>query len=225
MNNNIPPEINGMLRKFMLKVPEVINNCSGIKIFGKIIRSILFSTDISTIRNSNADAIIAVYPFTPQPIITQAVMLASDKPVFCGVGGGLTQGKRVVNLALHAEFQGAVGVVLNGPSSNNVIQKVSSTIDIPVIVTVLTENDDFEGRIKSGCTIFNVSAAQHTSKTVRIIRNKFPDFPIIATGGPTDESILETINAGANAVTWTPPESGEIFKSIMSAYREGLPHP
>ena len=58
------------------------------------------------IRDSvNADAVIAVYPFTPQPIITQAVMLAADIPVFAGVGGGLTSGNRVVNLAHYAEMQ------------------------------------------------------------------------------------------------------------------------
>ena len=105
------PEISGTLRKFMLKVPEIIDTCSGIKLFGKVIKSIVFTTDICIIRNVNADAVIAVYPFTPQPIITQAVMLAADRPVFCGVGGGLTQGKRVVNLALYAEFQGAVGLL------------------------------------------------------------------------------------------------------------------
>lgn len=86
------PEISGTLRKFMLKVPEIIDTCSGIKLFGKVIKSNVFTTDICIIRNVNADAVIAVYPFTPQPIITQAVMLAADRPVFCGVGGGLTQG-------------------------------------------------------------------------------------------------------------------------------------
>ena len=79
-----PPRVNGTLRKFMLHVPEVIDKCSGIEVFGTLIKSIVFSTDISIIRNVNADAVIAVYPFTPQPIITQSVMLASDKPVFTG---------------------------------------------------------------------------------------------------------------------------------------------
>ena len=46
--------------------------------------------------------------------------------------------------------------------------------------------------------------------------------PIIATGGPTPESILETINAGANAITYTPPSSGELFSQIMENYRGGL---
>ena len=57
------------------------------------------------------------------------------------------------------------------------------------------------------------------------IREKFPSLPIIATGGPTDESIIATIEAGANAITWTPPSNGEVFKDIMDKYRHGEPHP
>ena len=52
-------------------------------------------------------------------MIAQAVMVAADVPVFVGVGGGLTQGHRVVNLALHAEFQGAIGVVVNAPTKRD----------------------------------------------------------------------------------------------------------
>ena len=59
----------------------------------------------------------------------------------------------------------------------------------------------------------------------RSIREKFPDLPIIATGGPTDESIIATVEAGANAITWTPPSNGDVFKDIMEAYRRGEPHP
>ena len=50
------PEIKGSLRDFMLKVPEPIYRCSGIKILGRRIKSVLFSTDASIIRNTNADA-------------------------------------------------------------------------------------------------------------------------------------------------------------------------
>ena len=219
------PEIEGTLRKFMLKVPEPIESCSGIKVFGRLIKSVLFSTDVSIIRNTNADAIIAVYPFTPQPVITQAIMTGADIPVFVGVGGGLTQGKRVVNLALHAEFQGAIGVVVNAPTKNENIKRVKQTVDIPIILTVVSDQDDIEKRLEAGVSILNVSAASQTSKLVEKIRKAFPEVPIIATGGPNDETIMETIRAGANAITWTPPSSGEVFKDIMEAYRKNEPHP
>ena len=91
-------EVKGFLRDFRLSVPEAIYTCNGIKICGRRIKSVLFSTDVSIIRNSNADAVIAVYPFTPQPVITQAVMMAADTPVFVGIGGGLTKGERVLGL-------------------------------------------------------------------------------------------------------------------------------
>ncbi|MGN1348037.1 MAG: hydrolase, partial [Acutalibacteraceae bacterium] len=57
------------------------------------------------------------------------------------------------------------------------------------------------------------------------IRSEFPQVPILATGGPTGESIIETIEAGANAISWTPPTNGDIFKDIMQAYRRGEGHP
>ena len=102
----MPAPIDGTLRQFALRVPSVIDECSGIMVFGKRIKSLVFSTDLAIIRNVNADAVFAVYPFTPQPVITQALLMASDLPVFVGVGGGLTTGKRVVNLAMYAEMQG-----------------------------------------------------------------------------------------------------------------------
>ncbi len=219
------PEVKGYLRDFMLTVPQEIYSCTGIKILGRRIKSLLFSTDVSIIKNTNADAVIAVYPFTSQPVITQAVMTAADVPVFVGVGGGLTQGHRVVNLALHAEFQGALGVVVNAPTRNDVVKELKKSVDVPVVVTVVSENDDIDARIAAGADIFNVSAAAKTPEIVAKIKAKYPDFPIIATGGQTGETIKKTIEAGANAITWTPPSNAEVFKGIMAAYREGLPHP
>lgn len=225
IEKKLPNRVDGTLRKFALRVPECIYKCSGIIVFGKRIKSLVFSTDLSIIRNVNADAILAVYPFTPQPVITQALLTAADIPVFSGVGGGLTQGQRAINLAMFAEMQGATGVVLNAPTANAVVQHVAETIDIPVVVTVARADTDFDARLQSGTNIFNVSAAAETPAIVRSIRERYPDVPIIATGGPTDESILETIQAGANAITWTPPTNGEIFRDIMAAYRDNKPHP
>ena len=219
------PEVKGYLRDFMLTVPKEIYSCTGIKILGRRIKSLLFSTDAGIIRNTNADAVIAVYPFTPQPVITQAVMTAADVPVFVGVGGGLTQGQRVINLALHAEYQGALGVVVNAPTKDEVISELKKLIDIPVVVTVVSDVDDIDARIAAGADIFNVSAAANTPRIVAKIKSMHPDFPVIATGGQTGETIRKTIDAGANAITWTPPSNADVFKDIMAAYRKGLPHP
>ena len=217
-------EIKGYLRDFRLSVPDAIYECRGIKIFGRRIKSIVFSTDVSILRNCNADAVIAVYPFTPQPVITQAVMMAADCPVFVGVGGGLTKGERVINLARHAEYQGATGVVLNAPTSNDTIREVAKVVDLPIVITIVKE-DDIAGRLDAGAQILNVSAAAQTPELVAKIREKYPDVPIMATGGPTEESIKATIKAGADAITWTPPSNGEVFRDIMDAYRNDKPHP
>ncbi|EPR11709.1 hydrolase [Ruminiclostridium papyrosolvens] len=216
------PEIEGNLRKHMVKIPEIINQASGINIFGKNIKSLLFSTDVAIIKNCNAHAVIAVYPFTPQPIITHAIITASDIPVFCGVGGGTTTGKRVINIAMDAEFQGAIGVVVNAPTPNEIIRQLNMKIDIPIVITVASDKTDIQSRLNAGASILNVSCAGKTPSVVKEIRRGFPEVPIIATGGPTIESIRETIEAGANTITYTPPTSAELFKNLMNKYREEL---
>jgi len=220
-----PKAIDGTLRKSFLRVPEVIRECSGINIFGKRIKSLVFSTDLAIIKNVNADAVMAVYPFTPQPIITQSIIMASDIPVFAGVGGGLTKGMRSVLLGTNAELQGAIGVVVNAPTSNGVVQALSNSLDIPVVVTIVNDQTNIQERIDAGATIFNVSASADTPRIVAKIRKDYPDFPIIATGGPTEESIRKTIEAGANAITWTPPSVSELFKDVMTKYRNNVEAP
>lgn len=222
-NEKFVPKIKGTLRSYVIEVPKIIKKCGGIEVFGKRIKSLLYSTDVALIRNSNADAIMAVYPFTPQPLITQALVMSADVPIFCGVGGGITQGKRVINLAMDAEFKGAIGVVVNAPTSNEVVERLRATIDIPIVVTVVAEEEDIAKRIKAGATILNVSGGKKTAKIVRDIRNKFEDIPIIATGGSTDESIEETIEAGANAIIFSPKTSSSgILSEIMNEYRKEL---
>lgn len=213
------PEYEGTLRSHMIKIPHCIAECSGIRVFGRRIKSLAFTTDVAIIRNINADAVIAVYPFTPQPAITRAVMTAADMPVFVGVGGGVTRGQRVVGLAVDAENEGAFGVVVNAPTENDVVAQLKARLDIPVVVTVVSERTDIAARLDAGADILNVSGAANTPAIVRTIRKKFPDVPIIATGGPNDESVLETIRAGANAITYTPPSNGELFAVSMERYR------
>lgn len=216
------PEYDGTLRSHMIKIPTCISECSGIRVFGRRIKSLAFTTDVAIIRNINADAIIAVYPFTPQPAIHRAVMQAADMPVFAGVGGGVTRGPRVLNLANDAEHEGAFGVVVNAPTSNEIVRLLKQVLDIPVVVTVVSDKTDVAARLAAGADILNISGAQHTPDLVRRVRERFPDVPIIATGGPTDDTILETIHAGANAITYTPPTNGELFAQSMARYRREL---
>ncbi len=217
------PDFAGELRRHAIRVPEIINECAGIRIFGKRIRSLIFTTDLAILRNSNADAVLAVYPFTPQPVIIQALLNSADIPVFAGVGGGTTRGARVVELSEHAEFQGAMALVVNSPTENETIRKINARVDIPIVCTVVDSEVDVEEKLKAGVCIFNVSAAARTPQIVDALRQKYPDIAILATGGPNDETIAATIEAGANAITWTPPSSAELFKTLMTKYRGELP--
>ncbi|WP_448518430.1 hypothetical protein [Rhodoflexus sp.] len=213
------PSFTSRLRNNIVVVPEAIAACSGIKVFGQVLKSFLFCTDVAIIRNTNANAIIAVYPFTPQPIISHALILAADKPIFCGVGGGITSGDRAIDLAIDAEFQGALGVILNKPTPNDLIKRLKDKIDIPVVVTIVSEKEDIEGRIAAGVDILNVSGAEKTPQIVKRIRDISSDVAIIATGGKTDEAIHLAIESGANAISYTPPTTGELFRNIMLKYR------
>lgn len=214
------PELATHLRKHSIIVPESIYQASGIRIMGTRIKSLIFTTDIAIISNNNAQAIFCVYPFTPQLNITTAVINSARAPVFAGVGGGTTSGERVVTLALNAELLGAYGVVVNAPMSTDMIRRLVDTVDIPIVATVGSKNENYLAKVEAGAGILNVSAAAGTPDLVRQIRQELGhEFPIIATGGPTDESILRTIDAGANAITYTPPSSGEIFHEMMVRYR------
>jgi 2-keto-3-deoxy-6-phosphogluconate aldolase len=113
-----------------------------------------------------------------------------------------------------------MGVVVNAPTANDIIKKMRATIDIPIVVTIVSEKEDIKGRVEAGATILNISGAQKTPDLVKRVKDICPDIPIIATGGPTEETILKTIEAGANAISYTPPTNAEIFSEIMDKYRK-----
>ena len=214
------PSYSGTLRSHGLTLPHCISECSGIRIFGRRIKSLVFSTDVAIIKNINADAVIAVYPFTPQPAITQAILSVSEVPVFAGVGGGLTNGQRSASIAAYAEHQGAFGLVCNAFITEEAIRAIKETVEIPLVYTVVSEQADVAGKLAAGVDFLNVSGAARTPEIVAHIREIFPEVPIIATGGPTDETILTAIRAGANAITYTPPSSKDLFARDMQEYRD-----
>jgi hypothetical protein len=213
------PIIQARLRHKILKMPEESWKASGIRIFGRKIRSLVYTTDLAVIKNCDADAVFAIYPFTPQQSISEAIIDASSIPVFCGIGGGTTRGVRTVTLAHDVECQGAMGVVLNSPISNVNLRAVSLAIDIPTVITVVSADTDIAARIDAGAAIINVAGGKDTPTIVGKIREKFPDVPIIASSGGTEESTRATVEAGANAVTYTPPAPAILFKQMMAQYR------
>ena len=91
---------------------------------------------------------------------------------------------------------------------------------IPVIITVVNEEANIARRLEAGASIINVAGGPATADIVRKIRSEYPEVPIIASGGKSNDSIAATIEAGANAITYTPPTAQELFKVTMAKYRE-----
>ena len=64
-DNDLLPHIDSRLRKNILRIPDAVFQASGIVVNGRHIKSFVFTTDLAVIRNCAADAVFAVYPFTP----------------------------------------------------------------------------------------------------------------------------------------------------------------
>ena len=219
-NRKFVPEDTSSLREDSLIItPGIIRNSSGIRIHNRRVKSFIFTTDVATITYSDADAILAVYPQTPHPAIIEAITVVSSQPVFAGVGGGSTGGMRSGNVAQFAEARGAMGVVVNSPTTVATIRLLDDLVDCPIVGTIVSHYDDIDNKLNAGVDILNVADGKDTAKLVKWIRARYPEVPIIATGGPTDESIQEVIDAGANAISWTPPTNAELFRAKMVKYR------
>lgn len=214
-----PKHVERTYHHIALPVPAAVRACPGIEVAGHLIRSLLFSTDVAVICNCDADAVLAVYPFASHPVIISAVVAASERPVFTGVGGGVTSGERSVELASHAEMQGVAGVVLNASASADTVRAVAEFVDVPVVATVCALDEAARARIGAGASIVNVAAGRDTPHVVAAVRAAYPELPLMASGGPTEQTAAATIAAGADALTWTPPSIQDLEHELMSRAR------
>lgn len=203
----------------VLAVPPALSKAPGIAMLGRRIRSLVFSTDLAVICHCNADAVLAVYPFTCLPAITQALVSASQRPVFAGVGGSITQGERCIEVALHSEMQGVAAVVVNASIPQDTLEGLVERVTVPVVVTVCAADEVAWRQIEAGVTMVNVAAGARTAAVVAELRRRYPELPVIATGGRSEASIEATIAAGADAVSWTPPDIRELERAVMEKAR------
>lgn len=220
--SKVRPEFRSKYRAELVHVPEVIRRSSGIIINGRRYKSFLFSSDVATIMYSDADAVLAVYPYSPHPSIIKALSIVAPSPLAAGVGGGVTQGARSETIARFADAYGCMAVVLNAAVDVDTVKAVKAAIDIPIIYSVISKHMDIEEHIEAGVSILNISGGKETTEIVKKFRARYPDMPIIATGGGKDEHILATIEAGANGISYTPPTTQEVFQHNMEKYREDL---
>ena len=221
-SNKVRPEYRSEYRAELVHVPEVIRRSSGIIINGRRYKSFLFSSDVATIMYSDADVVLAVYPYSPHPLIIKALSDVAPVPLAAGVGGGVTQGKRSETIATFADAYGCLAVVLNSAVNADTVRSVYEAVDIPIIYTVISKHMEIDEHIKAGVSVLNISGGKKTTEIVRTFRARYPDIPIIATGGKTDEQILETIESGANGISYTPPTTQKIFQENMEKYRQEL---
>lgn len=206
-----------------IATPDLIaKKCNGILLGSTLIKSLIFSTDMALIENNDSDAVLAVYPFAPSIKIMKALIDFSEKPVICGVGGGLTQGKVSLEMAIAAEDMGAVAIIVNQPFKNKHIEAIKQKVKIPIISSVSVKEFSFRDRVNAGVDIFHVTGGTKTAAIIEYINYAAPCYPIIATGGKTLENIENSILSGADAIVLTPPSNVELFKSIMNQYRLGF---
>lgn len=206
-----------------LTTPEIIQNCEGLSLGDRNVKSLLFSTDMALIENNDADAVLAVYPFSPSPRIMKTLVDFSEKPVICGVGGGKTKGKKSLEMAICAEQAGASGVIVNIPFEHKDVEAVKEKISIPIISSLGSMDLNFiKGRMNAGVDIFHVTGGKNTSKILKSFVSKFPNFPIMATGGNSISNLKDSIDSGAGAIVLTPPSTKDLFRLAMERYRQGV---
>lgn len=219
------PNLTSELRQDIISSPIAIQEASGIRLFGKLIKSIVYTTDVAVIANCEADAILAVYPWTPNTRILDAISRVANVPILAGIGGGLTRGLRSATVGRFAEENGAQAVVLNAPTTLDTIKSVRQVVDVPIIYTVINRKTDLKMYIAAGVSALNVAGGKDTAQLISWIRQEigaeYPNFPLMASGGKTKEQILQTVKAGANAVTYTAYGLTEkTFHHKMNQYRQ-----
>lgn len=200
-------------------IPKAINDSPGLTFGGKKVRSILLSTDLAYLQNLDTDALMVLHPFEPSEELNHIILGFTKKPVLCNIGGGFRDRYRASAIAKAAEKSGAEGVVITKPTSHEVVQKLRKNIDTKLIYTVIYPEENISSLVDAGVDIFNVSTGEDTALTVGKIRKSFSDVPLMASGGPFESTIFETIKMGADAIVYNPPTATEILRTIFDDFR------
>lgn len=200
-------------------IPDVIAESPGIQVGNHLVHSILLSTDLAYIQNLEADSIMTVNPFNKSNELDKVIVDFASKPVFCDIGGGLLREEQTIKLAKGAFDVGAAGVVITKPTAPEIIKNIRAEIDGTLIYTIMFDAEPIQDLLDAGVDIFNISTGEITVDTVAKIRDRFPEMKIMASGGPHDSSIRETIKAGADAIVFNPPTATEILRTVFDEYR------
>ena len=186
---------------------------------GRRIKSVLFSTDIAIIRNCNADAILAVYPFYTRQIISDAIINAASVPVLAGIGGGTTQGISCRADGKRCGGTGRLRVVVNAPMTNDNIAMINKVIDIPIVATVVSDKTDIDARIRAGVDILNVSAGKKHRSWCVISERIFQKYRLLLREVPTMIRFWKPFRRG-QIQSAIRRRLAEIFADMMIRYRQ-----
>jgi putative N-acetylmannosamine-6-phosphate epimerase len=189
---------------------------------GQLIKSVLLSTDLSYIQNLDTDAIMTVNPFKKSTDLDRVIIEFANKPVFSDIGGGLLSEERMLKLAEGACNAGASGLVITKPTSPEIVYRISTEVDVPIIYTVMFDLEPFTELEDAGVDIFNITTGEVTSETVQKLREQIPAASIMANGGPHESTIKHTIKCGADAIVVNPPTATEILRTVFDGYRNSL---
>lgn len=201
------------------EIPGAIEESSGILIGDHLIRSVLLTTDLAFISSFEADSVMAVHPFDKISHMDEVIIDFSNRPVFCDIGGGLLHSHEVSEAAKRSLKVGASAVVISKPTPVDVIKNMRTEIDGLLIYTVMFESEPVKELAETGVDIFNVATGEYTADTVGQIRSIIPDTPIMASGGPHNSTIRETIRAGADAIVFNPPTATEMMRAVFEGFR------
>lgn len=201
------------------EIPNAIKECSGIEIGEHQIQSVLLTTDLAFINSLQADSVMAVHPFEKLSHLDEVIIDFSDKPVFCDIGGGLLHEHEATEAAKRSLEVGASAVVISKPTPPEVIRNIRLEIDGSLIYTVMFEAEPVKDLAEAGVDIFNVVTGEFTADSVSFIRNMLPKIPIMASGGPHNSTIRETIRAGADTIVFNPPTATEMLRAMFEGFR------
>jgi 2-keto-3-deoxy-6-phosphogluconate aldolase len=200
-------------------IPDVIAESPGIKIEKSLVRSVLLSTDLAYIQNMDADSIMTVNPFEKSMELNKVLVDFVSKPVFSDVGGGLLREEQIIEHSKNALQAGSSGVVISKPTAPEIIHNLKEEVDGMLIYTLMLDAEPVQELAHAGVDIFNITTGEVTAESVKKVRDKLPEISIMASGGPHDSTIRETISAGADAIVFNPPTASEILRSVFDTYR------
>ena len=213
-----PLPIDGRLRKAAFACLMRLRRPAA-SLFGRRIKSLIYTTDVAGHPQLNADAVFAVYPSRRSPPLRRRCPTVAECLVFWAGGRYPPPASAPFRWQLPRGCRVRRAVWVNSATAE-MVEHITNIADIPVIATVVRCDDDAHAKVRAGAKILNIAAGKNTPQVLRELREHYPNLPLIAPGGKTPESIRETIAAGANAIIWTPPSAQQLQTDMMQRYRK-----